>query len=80
MRPCHDKIMNYRNTIIAHAGEGDLETAEPELVISPKGSSHPYYWVKSNVSRVEFSDDRNEKVTFQSLVNAVHEHVRKKRE
>lgn len=80
MRPCHEKIMNYRNTIIAHAGEGKLETADPELVISPRRSSHPFYWVKSNVSRVEFVDDRNERVDFQTLIKNVHEHVRQKRE
>lgn len=79
MHPCHDKIMNYRHTIVAHAGQGNLETAFPELVISPKGSN-PIYWIKNNVRRVEFVDDRNEEVTFQDLIQEVHKYVIQKRE
>ncbi|MFC3459187.1 MULTISPECIES: hypothetical protein [Massilia] len=78
MRACHDKIIKYRNTIVAHAGEGNLESALPELVIGPR--PEPFYWIKSNVKRVEFVDDRNERVTFQDLVKAVHKHVIEKRE
>lgn len=80
MRPCHEKIMNYRHTIIAHAGEGNLESADPELIISPENSGHPFYWLKSNVRRLEFVDDRNEQIDFQMLIKTVHNHVRKKRD
>jgi len=78
MRECHDKIMNYRHTIVAHAGITTLETAPLEIVLSPK-SIKGGILLKNNCKRVEFSDDRNEIITFSDLVNAVHEDVKIKR-
>jgi hypothetical protein len=79
MKECHDKIMNYRHTIVAHAGVTTLEAAPLELVLSPKNIPGKFF-LKNNCKRVEFADDRNEVVTFTDLVEAVHEYVIKKRD
>jgi hypothetical protein len=79
MKECHDKIMNYRHTIVAHAGVTNLETAPLEIILSPPKAPGKFF-LKNNCKRIEFSDDRNEPVTFTDLVNAVHESVRKKRD
>jgi hypothetical protein len=79
LRACHDKIMIYRHTLVAHAGEGQLESADLDLVISPENSA-PQYWIKNNVSRLGYVDDRHEQFTFEDLIKEVHHHVIAKRE
>jgi hypothetical protein len=78
MKDCHDKIMTYRNTIVAHAGETTLETAPLEIILSPKSMGIGFL-LRNNCKRVEFADDRNETVTFTDLVDTVHKSVKAKR-
>ena len=73
----HDKIITLRNTIVAHAGTTAHESAKVKLVLSPNPKTDRL-WLRADVSRVDFADDRDDPVPFARLVDQVIEQVDRK--
>ncbi len=49
----HDKIITYRNTIVAHAGVTTHESSETKLVLSPNPTMDRL-WLRTDVNRDDF--------------------------
>lgn len=78
LRKSHDSIMEFRNTIVAHAGAGGIERAHVELVLSPPPTLG-HLWLRGTVHRLNFADDRHQPASFETLVEWVYQHVLSKK-
>ena len=73
----HDKVITFRNTIVAHAGETAHESAKVKLVLSPNPKTDKL-WLRADISRLHFEDDRDDPFSFAHLVDRALENVDRK--
>ena len=69
--PCHEKIMGYRNNLVAHAG-GALDSG---VVVVAPNSTGPEFDVHPTLWRLGFEDDREAEIGFEELIVHVKEKV-----
>jgi len=74
----HDKIMNYRHTLVAHSGKGEWDTGVLKLVLPPKKGKSISPCIKPELKRLSFIDDKEDDYRFINLVVLLKEKVRKK--
>lgn len=72
-KPCHEKIMNYRNNLVAHAGS-TFDSGEVIVAPNPIG---PEFHVAPNLWRLDFEDDREIEIGFEELIVHVKDNVDK---
>jgi hypothetical protein len=75
-KPCHDKIINFRNNLVAHAG-GVFDGGEVIVAPNPIG---PEFHVTPNLWRLDFEDDRELSIGFEELILHMKDKVDKMRE
>lgn len=78
LRALHQKIIDFRNTIVAHAGEGSWEGADVQLVLSPRAYGE-WIWIRNNVRRLDFVDERGDEPNFSDLIIEAKKYVSEKR-
>jgi len=69
--PCHERIMNYRHSLVAHAG-GAFDSGEVVVAPNPNG---PEFHVAPNLWRLDYEDDREVAIGFEDLILHVKEKV-----
>jgi len=69
--PCQEKIMNYRNNLVAHAG-GVFDSGVVVVAPNPAGLE---FHVHPNLWRLAFEDDREVEIDFEDLIVHVKENV-----
>jgi hypothetical protein len=74
LRAQHDKLITYRNTIVAHAGKTNMEHANTHLVFHPNAQERRY-WIQPNLFRIDFVDDRGDLTTFEQMISTAISHV-----
>ena len=70
-RNTHDKIMDYRNTLAAHSGEGKWDTGTVKLILHPKPRDDFGPLIRAELNRLEFVDDRSEEQNFLLLIQHI---------
>ncbi|WP_028864291.1 hypothetical protein [Psychromonas aquimarina] len=78
----HDLIMEYRNTIVAHSGEGEWENGKLYVLPTPKEllkNEGMNIHIEPIVNRLDYEDDRNSDESFQFLVEHLIDSVEKKK-
>ena len=76
----HDRIMKYRHTLAAHSGEGQWDTGNVRLLLSPKKRNNIGVMIKPEMKRLDFEDDRMDEYQFLKLVEIIHRKVKAKSE
>lgn len=76
-RECHDYVMGLRHTIVAHAGYSSEELAKIVLVLHPKRKDGAY-WVRYEMDRIHFKDDRRDALNFEHILRVALQHVTEK--
>jgi hypothetical protein len=69
--PCHKKIIDFRNDLVAHAGNA-FDSGEVIVAPNPFG---PEFHVAPNLWRLDFADDRETDVGFKELIEYVKSNV-----
>ncbi len=78
----HDLIMEYRNTIVAHSGEGRWDSGQLYVLHTPKeflGKEALNIHIEPITNRLDYEDDRNSVDSFRSLVEHVITKVEEKK-
>lgn len=68
---CHEKIINFRNNLVAHSG-GVFDSGEVIVAPNPFG---PGFHVASDLWRLDFEDDRENEIGFEELIAHVKYNV-----
>lgn len=74
-RAAHDKVLEFRHTIVAHGSNDSHERCGVEVVFHPRRPKDLRFWVRTNSSRLHLVDDRNDPVPLSRLIEAALDYV-----
>lgn len=78
----HDLIMEYRNTFVAHSGEGRWDSGQLYVLLTPKELLEKEaieIHIEPITNRLDYEDDRNSVDSFRSLVEYMITKVEEKK-